>query len=65
MYLQNSRVRKMWLDKYLKSPISEHPWTINMLKSSKHLQNLHESTFIKFFVTVMKTDFENASLSDM
>ena len=31
--MRNSRLRRMLLDKYLKSPISEHPSTVNMLKS--------------------------------
>ena len=33
----------------LKSPISEHPLTDNMLKDPKHCLNLHHSTFIIFF----------------
>ena len=29
-------LRKAWLDKYLKSPISEKPSTSNMVKGPKH-----------------------------
>ena len=40
---------KFWLDRSLNSVVSEDPSTFNMLKSPKHLWNLHESTFIIFF----------------
>ena len=33
----------------IKSAVSEHPLTVNMLKGPKHLGNLHEKTFIMFF----------------
>ena len=35
--------------RFSKKPLPDHPSTVNMLKGSKHLWNLHESTFIKFF----------------
>ena len=37
-----------WL-KSLKSPVSEHLWTVNMLKRPKHFLNLHGSIFVIFF----------------
>ena len=40
---------KTWLDEYLKSPISEHPSAVNMLKCAKHCWNLYISTFIIYF----------------
>ena len=40
---------KTWVDHSLKSAVSEHPSTVNMLKGPKHLWNLHESTVIIFF----------------
>ena len=49
MYFRNYRLSKIWLGHSLKSVVSEHPSTVNMLKISKHLWNLHESTFIMFF----------------
>ena len=32
-----------------KSPVSEHLWTLNILKGPKHCKNLHGSIFITFF----------------
>ena len=49
MYFGNYGLQKTWLDKYLKSPISEHRSRVNMLKGLKHFWNLHDSTFIIFF----------------
>ena len=49
MYFRNYRLSKFWLDRSLNSVVSEDPSTFNMLKSPKHLWNLHESTFIIFF----------------
>ena len=48
MYFQNYRLSKKWLDQSLKSAVSEHPLTLNMLKGTKHLRNLHERTYIIF-----------------
>ena len=42
------RTLKTWLDKCLKSPLSEEPSTSNMGNSSKHCPNLDHSTFILF-----------------
>ena len=50
-YLINFRyygLQKTWLDKCLKSPVSEHRSTVDMLKRPKHYYNLHGSTFIIF-----------------
>ena len=33
----------------LKNTVSENPLTLNMLKGTKILQNLHEGTFVIFF----------------
>ena len=35
----------MWLDKCLKSPVSEDPSTSNMVNGPKHCWNLSDSTF--------------------
>ena len=48
MYLLNYRLRKTWLDKCLKSPVSEHPSTSNMANGSKHCWNLNDSSFTIF-----------------
>ena len=39
---------KSWLDKCLKSPVSEDPSTSNMVNMPKHCRNLHHNTFIIF-----------------
>ena len=36
MYFPNYRLRKPWLDKYLKSPVSEDPSKSSMEKGPKH-----------------------------
>ena len=38
----------MWLDKCLKTPVSEDFSTSNMVNGPKHCWNLHESTFTMF-----------------
>ena len=43
------RTPKTWLDKCLKSTVSEDPSTSNMVKVPKHCSNLHRITFIKYF----------------
>ena len=63
MYCRYCRLSKTWLDHSLKSAVSEGPLTVNMLKGPKHLQNMHESTFIIFFITLRGNDLENVSLS--
>ena len=42
------RLRKTWLDKCLKSPVSEDSSTSNMVTESKHCWNLDYGTFIIF-----------------
>ena len=49
MYLRIYRLPKKWLNQPVKSAISEHPLTFNVLMGAKHLWNLHHSTFIIFF----------------
>ena len=66
MHFRNYRLSKTWLERSLKSAVSEHLSTVNMLKGPKHLWNLQESTFIFFFfIILVGTDLENISLSDM
>ena len=48
MDLRNYGRRKTWLDKYLKSPVSEDPSTSNMVNGLKIGWSLNESTFTKF-----------------
>ena len=46
---QNYRLQKAGLLKWLKCPVSEHLWTVNMLKGPKHCLNLHSSIFAIYF----------------
>ena len=43
------RMWKTWLYHSLKNTVPEEPLIVNMLKTSKLMQNRHESTFIIFF----------------
>ena len=45
MYFPKYCLRKTWLDKCLKSRVSEDPSTDNMSNGSKHCRNLNDSTF--------------------
>ena len=49
MYLWQYRLRKTWLDKCLKSRVSDDPSTDNMANGSKHFCNLKDSTVTIFF----------------
>ena len=67
-YLTHFRIYgllKTRLDKCLKSPVSEHRSTVNMLKGHKHHWNVRGSTFIYFFITLSKIKLENVSLSEI
>ena len=48
MYCRNYGLRKMWLYKCLKSPVSEDPLTGNLVNGPKHSFNLEGSTFTIF-----------------
>ena len=61
MYLRNYRLQKAWLIKCLKSPMSEHLWTVSMLKGPKHCLNLHGSSFVKFFGHYRRTQVRKNS----
>ena len=61
----NLRDPKMWLDKSLQRPVSQDPWTSNMVNVSKHCWNLHHSTFINSLISVKAVELENISLIDM
>ena len=49
MYFQNYGLQKTWLDKCLKSAVSLHPSTSNMVKDPKHCSNLNDGTFTSLF----------------
>ena len=48
MYFRNYGLRKKWLDKFLKTPVSEDPSTSNMVNGPKHIRNLDDSSFTIF-----------------
>ena len=48
MYFPSYEHRKTWLDKCLKSPVSENPLTDNLVNGPKHSFNLNHSTFAVF-----------------
>ena len=64
MYFPKYRLRKTWLDKCLKSRLSEDLWTENMENWSKQCSNLNDSTFTKFVKTVKVVALEKVSFSD-
>ena len=41
-------LRKPWLDKFLKSAVSEDPWKSNMVDGPKHCCNVNHRTFSIF-----------------
>ena len=49
MYIGNYGLRKTWLDKCRKCPVSEDPLTGNMVHGKKHYFNLNDSIFTTFF----------------
>ena len=48
MYFRKYLLRKTWLDKCLKSRVSENPYTDNAANVSKHCCNRNGSSFIIF-----------------
>ena len=61
MYLRIYRLPKKWLNQPVKSAISEHPSTFNVLMGAKHLWSLHHSTFIIFLITLRGNYLQNIS----
>ena len=49
MYFRNYVLRKTWLDKCLKSPVSDNLLTENFVKVPKQRFNRNNSTFARFF----------------
>ena len=48
MYFSTYELQKTWLDKCLKSPVSEDPPRSNMVNALKHCSKLIESAFTIF-----------------
>ena len=64
MYFRKYRLQQKWLNKCLKSRISEDPYTENMPNRSKHGSNPNKSTFTKFINTVKVVALEKVPFSD-
>ena len=60
----NAGSKKKWLDKCLKSRLSEDPETENMANQSKHGSSLNDSTFTKFINILKVVALEKVSFSD-
>ena len=65
MYFRYYGLRKPWLDKYLKSPVSEDPSKSNMVNEPKHCSNLNHSTLAYLLIKVKATESEKLSLNNM
>ena len=52
MYFRNYGLKKPWLDKCLKSPVSEDPSKSNMVNGPKYCSNLNCITFSIFLINV-------------
>ena len=65
MYFRNYRLRKMWLDKCLKIPVSEDSWTVKIASGLKHCCNLNDSTFSTFTNHCESIALEKVSFNDM
>ena len=62
MCFRNYRLQKAWLLKCLKSPVSEHIWTVKMLKGSKHCRDQQVSSFVIFCDHCERTSLRDALL---
>ena len=51
MYIRSNGFQKTWLDKCLRSPVSEDPSTSNMVKWPKYCSKLNDSTFTIFIAS--------------
>ena len=65
MYFWNYRLQKTWLDKCLKSPTSEVPFTMNMVNGPKHSWNRYDRTLSYLLINAQKNELKKVSLSDM
>ena len=57
MYFRSYGLRKTWLDKCLKSAVSQYPSTSNMLNGSKYCSNLNGGTFFILLITAKAIEF--------
>ena len=65
IYFENYRLQKAGSLKCLKSLVSEHLWTVNMLKGPKDCLNLHGSIFVIFLITLKGNQLEKFCFSSI
>ena len=65
MFFEISRLRRTWLDKYLKSPVSEDPLISDRETVSNNGEIWRAAPFPYLLITVKKIELERVSLSDM
>ena len=61
----NYRLQKAGLLKCIKSPVSEHLWTVNMLKCPKDCLSLHGSIFLIFLITLKENQLHKFCFSSV
>ena len=61
----NYRLQKAGLVKSLKRPLSEHLWTVNMLKGPKDCLNKHGTIFLIFFITLIQNQHKKFFFSNI
>ena len=65
MYFRKYRIPKTWVDKWLKSRVSEDPKTDNKQNGSGHCRSLGDSTFTQSLLNALKVlALEKVSSSD-
>ena len=65
MYLRNYGLRKRWLDKCLKIPLSEDHLTSNVVNGSKHCSMSTTAPLPYSLITVKLLELEKLTFSDM
>ena len=62
MYFWTDRLRQTWLDKYLKSPISENPSNSNMVTRPKHLKSERRQLYHIYCLVWLQFSWKNSVL---
>ena len=65
MSFRNYRLQSTCLCKCLNCHVSVHPKTVNMLNGQKHCCNLHDSSYMNFFIIQGKFQSEKFVLIDI
>ena len=65
MYFRNHGPRNTWLNKSLKSLLSEDPSTINMIRGPNTVKTLTAPPLPDLLITVMSIELEKISIIDI